>query len=225
MCTNWNHRYSQEEEDDSKNGDEDGEIELKTGRRRFSTLYRKSDLAFPEMKVHCLVPNIYIHVSVSDLYIPRIGLPIFGWSKIGGTILVIYKSLKDTWMWKFYFGNIEAAQFHFWEYTPLQWKSEISWILLMCGRNCYVQYIHHVCSAKFGKTYKLWFLKVMANYETCIITYSHDLVEEVKTSLNVVFAYRKRCVCFKVNRCHWGDGSMLYQRTPCTKLPVTRYRC
>jgi hypothetical protein len=78
MCTNWNHRYSQEEEDDSKNGDEDGEIELKTGRRRFSTLYRKSDLAFPEMKVHCLVPNIYIHVSVSDLYIPRIGLPIFG---------------------------------------------------------------------------------------------------------------------------------------------------
>ncbi len=29
---------------------------------------------FPEMKLHGLVPNSYIHVSVSDLYIPRIGL-------------------------------------------------------------------------------------------------------------------------------------------------------
>jgi hypothetical protein len=29
-----------------------------------------------EMKLHYLVPNSYIHVTVSDLYIPRIGLPI-----------------------------------------------------------------------------------------------------------------------------------------------------
>jgi hypothetical protein len=28
------------------------------------------------MKLHWLVPNSYIHVSVSDLYIPRIDLPI-----------------------------------------------------------------------------------------------------------------------------------------------------
>jgi hypothetical protein len=28
------------------------------------------------MKLRGLVPNSYIHVSVSDLYIPRIGLPI-----------------------------------------------------------------------------------------------------------------------------------------------------
>jgi hypothetical protein len=27
---------------------------------------------FPEMKLRCLVPNFYIHVSVSDLYIPRV---------------------------------------------------------------------------------------------------------------------------------------------------------
>jgi hypothetical protein len=32
---------------------------------------------FPETKLHGLVPNSYIHVSVSDLYIPRIGLPIW----------------------------------------------------------------------------------------------------------------------------------------------------
>ncbi len=33
------------------------------------------------MELHGLVPNSYIHVSVSDLYIPRIGPP-FGCSKI-----------------------------------------------------------------------------------------------------------------------------------------------
>jgi hypothetical protein len=32
---------------------------------------------FPEMKLRGLVPNSYIHVSVSDLYIPRIGPPYF----------------------------------------------------------------------------------------------------------------------------------------------------
>jgi hypothetical protein len=31
---------------------------------------------FPEMKLRGLVPNFYIHVSVSDFYIPRICLPI-----------------------------------------------------------------------------------------------------------------------------------------------------
>jgi hypothetical protein len=32
---------------------------------------------FPEMKLRSLVPNSYIHVSVSGLYIPRISLPIW----------------------------------------------------------------------------------------------------------------------------------------------------
>ncbi len=32
---------------------------------------------FPEMKLRGLVPDSYIHVSVSDSYIPRISLPIF----------------------------------------------------------------------------------------------------------------------------------------------------
>jgi hypothetical protein len=30
---------------------------------------------FPEIKLHTLVPNFHIHVSVSDLYIPMIGPP------------------------------------------------------------------------------------------------------------------------------------------------------
>jgi hypothetical protein len=48
---------------------------------------------FPEMKLRGLVPNSYILVSVSDLNIPRIGLPI---CQIGTPILGIYKSLTDT---------------------------------------------------------------------------------------------------------------------------------
>jgi hypothetical protein len=32
---------------------------------------------FPEMKLHGLVPNSYIHVSVSDLYIPRTSMPMW----------------------------------------------------------------------------------------------------------------------------------------------------
>ncbi len=30
---------------------------------------------FPEMKLRGLIPNSYIHVSVSDLHIPKISLP------------------------------------------------------------------------------------------------------------------------------------------------------
>ncbi len=53
---------------------------------------------FPEMKLICLVPNFYIHVSVSDLYIPTI-VP------------------RQTYHCSF--GNNKAAQLHFWEYINL----------------------------------------------------------------------------------------------------------
>jgi hypothetical protein len=36
---------------------------------------------FPEMKLRGLIPNIQIHVSVSDLYIPTIGSRIFATTK------------------------------------------------------------------------------------------------------------------------------------------------
>ncbi len=89
---------------------------------------------FPEMKLHGLSPDSYIHVSMSDLYSPRIGLHISS-SRIGRPIVEIYNSLSDVWMWKLglrpqysFSGNIcfeisafclcsaEAAQFLFWEY-------------------------------------------------------------------------------------------------------------
>jgi hypothetical protein len=48
------------------------------------------------MKLRGLSPNSYIHVSVSDLYIPTIGLPIVMQENLGGPIVEIYKSLTDT---------------------------------------------------------------------------------------------------------------------------------
>ncbi len=46
-----------------------------------------------------LSPNFHIHVSESDLFIPRIGPhTVFPCSKIGRLILKIYVSLTDTYM-------------------------------------------------------------------------------------------------------------------------------
>jgi hypothetical protein len=47
------------------------------------------------MKLRGLVPNFYIHVFVSDLYIPTIGLQM-QFSKICGPIVGTYKSFTDT---------------------------------------------------------------------------------------------------------------------------------
>ena len=40
------------------------------------TVPKNSKHSFPEMKLRGLVTSSYIHVSVSDLYIPTIGPPI-----------------------------------------------------------------------------------------------------------------------------------------------------
>ena len=50
---------------------------------------------FPEKEYRDLSPNLHIHVSVSELYIPTMGLP-FLLEEICGPILGIYKSLTDT---------------------------------------------------------------------------------------------------------------------------------
>jgi hypothetical protein len=65
---------------------------------------------FPEMKLHGLVPNFHIYVSVNGLYIPMIGPPIFG-SKIGGPVwgYIAHRNMNVE-------IEKEAMQFHFWEY-------------------------------------------------------------------------------------------------------------
>ncbi len=63
---------------------------------------------FPEKELRGQYPNFHIHVSVRDLYIPTIDLPIL-LQEICGPILGIYKSLTDTWMCMEM--GTEAAQF------------------------------------------------------------------------------------------------------------------
>jgi hypothetical protein len=50
---------------------------------------------FPEKEYRRLTPNFHIHVSVSDLYIPTMGLPVL-LEELCRLILGIYKSVKDT---------------------------------------------------------------------------------------------------------------------------------
>jgi hypothetical protein len=59
------------------------------------TLQRKSHLCILFWELHGLRINFHIQVSESDLYIPRIG-PHISCSRIGRSILGIYKSLTDT---------------------------------------------------------------------------------------------------------------------------------
>ncbi len=54
---------------------------------------------FPEKEYRGLSLNFYIHVSLSELHIPTMGLP-FLLEEICGPIRGINKSLTDTLMWK-----------------------------------------------------------------------------------------------------------------------------
>ncbi len=56
--------------------------------------YGKFAKNIPEKELHGYNPNLHIHVSVSDLYISTIDLPI-PLQEICGPILGIYKSLTD----------------------------------------------------------------------------------------------------------------------------------
>jgi hypothetical protein len=55
----------------------------------------KSKQIFPEKEYRGLSPNFHIHVSVSELYISTMGLPVL-LEEICRLILGIYESLKDT---------------------------------------------------------------------------------------------------------------------------------
>ncbi len=64
-----------------------------------TSLQRQFRLYIPSWELRGLSPNFYIHVSVSYLYIPRIG-PHISSSRNDSSIVGLYNSLTDTWMWK-----------------------------------------------------------------------------------------------------------------------------
>jgi hypothetical protein len=60
-----------------------------------SYVFPEVKLLFPKKNYNVLSPSSYIHISVRDLYISRIGLPILLQGNICGQILGKYKSLTD----------------------------------------------------------------------------------------------------------------------------------
>jgi hypothetical protein len=76
------------------------------------TQYRKFETNILGKELRGLSPNFHIHVSVSDLYIPRIGLPILlqenMWTDPGEYIN--RSQIHDLEI------GTEAAQFLFWDY-------------------------------------------------------------------------------------------------------------
>jgi hypothetical protein len=60
-----------------------------------TTVQRQFRLCIPFLGLRGLSPNFQIHVSVSDLYIPRIG-PHISSSRKGRPIVGIYNLLTDT---------------------------------------------------------------------------------------------------------------------------------
>ncbi len=59
----------------------------------------RKKLLFPKQNYNVLSPSSFTYISVRDLYISRIGLPIL-LQEISGPILGIYKSLTNTLMRK-----------------------------------------------------------------------------------------------------------------------------
>jgi hypothetical protein len=69
--------------------------------RNLIYVFPEMKLLFPKQNNNVLSPSSYTHISVRDLFISSI----FCCRKICGLILGIYKSLTDTWMWKWDWGN------------------------------------------------------------------------------------------------------------------------
>jgi hypothetical protein len=81
---------------------------------------------FPVKELRGHSPNFHIHVSVSDLYIPTINLPIL-LQEICELILGIYKSLTDTLMCKLGLRQLNSQkEIHKWDFRcsdKFRWDS------------------------------------------------------------------------------------------------------
>ncbi len=82
---------------------------------------------FSEKEYRGLGPNFHIHASVSDLYIPMIGLPIL-LEEICRPIQGLYKSITDTWMLKLGLRPRYSQKRNTWMGFSLQ-CAELNWWL------------------------------------------------------------------------------------------------
>ncbi len=90
---------------------------------------------FPERKLRGFILNSYNHVSVINLYIPRVGLSI--WLQQNRQTDLGNIEISDRYMnvelgdrtLQFCFGNNEATQFNFWEYINRNQTFMVHWIL------------------------------------------------------------------------------------------------
>jgi hypothetical protein len=69
---------------------------LRTDLHRKDTIPKNSKQIFPGKELNGYNPNSYIHVSVSDLYIPLSGLPILLQESGPNMVLYTRRSLTDT---------------------------------------------------------------------------------------------------------------------------------
>jgi hypothetical protein len=76
------------------------------------TQYRKFETNIPRNGLRGLSPNVHIHVSVSNLYIPMVGLPILLAGKYAGRFWEYTNRLQAH---ELEIGT-EAVQFLFWGY-------------------------------------------------------------------------------------------------------------
>jgi hypothetical protein len=110
-----------------------------------TTLQRQFHLYIPFLGIARPQPNFRIHVSVSDSYIPRIG-PHISSSRNGSSIVGIYNSLTDTWMWK----------------LGLRPRYSFS------GNICFKFSAFFLCSVADGVGFLYWLLNLLAVLTGCL---------------------------------------------------------
>ncbi len=131
-------------------------------------------------------PQFHIHVSVSDLYIPRIG-PHISSSRKGRPIVEIYNSLTDTWIWKLglrprysFSGNIcfkfsafclcsvpwDRRGYHF---NRLIWKLDRKATKLLIMIFAYCSIVIYFMYLPYLRMTSWWFLKMVSKMRSGLV--------------------------------------------------------
>ncbi len=119
---------------------------------------------FPEKEYRGVSPNFHIHASVSDLYIPTIGLPI-PLEEICRPILGLYKSLTDTWMLKLGLRPRYSQK-----------RNTLIGFSLQCLIMVYRGYSTHWILKNFGKP---WLVYRMVGYGWLSVSFSSPIISLV----------------------------------------------